>query len=510
MDFMSMVNETINGNKKAQANLQRTENGALGLRTTGTALLDLNFKLSSYRNMSTSTIVEDFMKAWKEDKNLALKYLFYARDILEGAGERRFFRTIFKHLADSGKFPAELVSKVPEHGRYDDLFILFDTALEPVMVKLVKDTLTQDMVNVKAGKSISLLAKWMPSINTSSVNTVAMAQRWAKILGLTPRMYRKTLARLRAVIDVTEVKMSSRDWDKIDYSRVPSKANANYKDAFLKHDFERRTAFLGKAVTGEVKVNAKTLAPHEIVHKYGRNSRSIDTSLEVLWKNLPTNFKMDGSTMVVADGSGSMTSTINGTNVSALSVANALAIYFAERAKGPYANKYITFSSRPQYVDFSKCNTLRDKLYEAHKHNEVSNTNLEAVFDLILQTAVSNKLKQSDLPSQILVISDMEFDSSTSGSSGWWGGDSFRGMSRTLMQEIANKYARYGYKLPKLIFWNVMSRTGTIPVKDNEYDVSLVSGFSPNTMKMVMANETDPYVQLVKLLNTKRYEAIHY
>jgi hypothetical protein len=267
---------------------------------------------------------------------------------------------------------------------------------------------------------------------------------------------------------------------------------------------------LGKAVTGEVKVNAKTLAPHEIVHKYGRNSRSIDTSLEVLWKNLPTNFKMDGSTMVVADGSGSMTSTINGTNVSALSVANALAIYFAERAKGPYANKYITFSSRPQYVDFSRCNTLRDKIYEAHKHNEVSNTNLEAVFDLILQTAVSNKLKQTDLPAQILVISDMEFDSATSGHSGWWGGDSFRVMSRTLMQEIANKYARYGYKLPKLIFWNVMSRTGTIPVKDNEYGVSLVSGFSPNTMKMVMANETDPYVQLVKLLNTKRYEAIHY
>ena len=509
MDFMSLVNETIGENAKAKATLQRTENGALGLRTTGTALLDVNFKLSSYRNMSEDQILADYMKAWKEDKDLALKYLFYARDILEGAGERRYFRVILKHLANDGKFPVELIGKIAEYGRYDDLFELFDTPLESDMIDCVKNTLAADMQNVKVGKSISLLAKWMPSINTSSINTVAMANRWAKILGLSPRMYRKTLARLRAVIDVTETKMSAQKWDKIDYSRVPSKANANYKDAFLKHDFERRTAFLGKAVTGEVKVNAKTLAPHEIVHKYGRNLRSIDTSLEVLWKNLPTNFKMEGSTMVVADGSGSMTSTISGTSVSALSVANALAIYFAERAKGPYANKYITFSSKPQYVDFSKCSTLRDKLYEAHRHNEISNTNLEAVFDLILQTAVSNRLKQTDLPAQILVISDMEFDSATSGNNGWWG-ESFKSMSKTLMQTIANKYARYGYKLPKLVFWNVMSRTGTIPVKDNEYGVSLVSGFSPNTMKMVMANETDPYVQLVKLLNTKRYEAIHY
>jgi hypothetical protein len=203
--------------------------------------------------------------------------------------------------------------------------------------------------------------------------------------------------------------------------------------------------------------------------------------------------------MVVADGSGSMTSTISGTNVSALSVANALAIYFAERAKGPYANKYITFSSRPQYVDFNGCATLRSKLAVALKHDEVASTNVEAVFDLVLKTAVQNGLKQADLPAQILILSDMEFNSAVS-----------YGFGRTLMETIAAKYARYGYKLPKLVFWNIMSRTGTIPVKENELGVSLVSGFSANIMKMVMANETDPYVQLVKLLKGKRYEVIHY
>lgn len=506
MDFMQMVNETIGNDVKRRANLQRTENGALGLRTTGAALLDMNFKLSSYRNMSEDQILADYMKAWKEDKDLALKYLFYARDILEGAGERRYFRVILKHLANDGKFPVELISKIAEYGRYDDLFELFDTPLESAMIDCVKNTLIADMQNVKVGKSISLLAKWMPSINTSSINTVAMANRWAKILGLTPRMYRKTLARLRAVIDVTETKMSARNWEAIDYSRVPSKANANYKDAFLKHDFERRTAFLGKAVTGEVKVNAKTLAPHEIVHKYTVNSgwysrlnSQVDTTLEVLWKNLPTNFDMQGSTMVVADGSGSMTSTISGTNVSALSVANALAIYFAERAKGAYANKYITFSNRPQYVDFSNCKTLRDKIAEALRHSEVASTNIEAVFNLVLNTALQYGLKQSDLPAQILILSDMEFNSAVS-----------YGFGRTLMETMAARYARHGYKLPKLVFWNIMSRTGTIPVKENELGVSLVSGFSANIMKMVMANETDPYVQLVKLLKGKRYEVIHY
>jgi hypothetical protein len=319
-------------------------------------------------------------------------------------------------------------------------------------------------------------------------------------------MYRKTLAKLRVVIDITETKMSAKQWGAIDYSRVPSKANANYKDAFLKHDFDRRTAFLGKAVTGEVKVNAKTLAPHEIVHKYidssgwyRRVQRQVDTTLEVLWKNLPTNFDMQGSTMVVADGSGSMTSTINGTNVTALSVANALAIYFAERAKGAYANKYITFSNNPQYVDFSDCKTLRDKISEALDHSEVASTNVEAVFNLVLNTALQYGLKQSDLPAQILILSDMEFNSAVG-----------YGFNRTLMETIAARYARHGYKLPKLVFWNIMSRTGTIPVRENELGVSLVSGFSANIMKMVMANETDPYVQLVKLLKGKRYEVIHY
>ena len=223
-----------------------------------------------------------------------------------------------------------------------------------------------------------------------------------------------------------------------------------------------------------------------------------DATLEGLWNALPDTVKGAENTIVVADGSGSMMCNVgNNTNVTALDVANALAIYFAERASGEFKNKYITFSSRPQLVDFSNAKTLRDKLQIALRHNEVANTNIEATFELILRTAVNNHMSQEDMPKNILIISDMEFDSA----GGYY-------VNETLFATIAKKYAAHGYKLPRLVFFNVNSRTGTIPVKENELGVALVSGFSPNTIKMIMSNKLDPYECLLEQLNTERYQVI--
>lgn len=183
--------------------------------------------------------------------------------------------------------------------------------------------------------------------------------------------------------------------------------------------------------------------------------------------------------------------------MTALEVANSLAIYFAERSSGEFKNKYITFSSRPQLVDFSRGQSLRDKISIALGHSEISNTNIEAVFDLILNTAIRNNMSQEDIPANILIISDMEFDCATTGRIG-----------ANLFKTIEAKYRGYGYKLPRLVFWNVNSRTNTIPVRENDMGVALVSGFSVNICKMVMSGKTDPFECLLEALNTPRYQPV--
>ena len=297
--------------------------------------------------------------------------------------------------------------------------------------------------------------------------------------------------------------MCANEWDEIKYENVPSRANLNYNNAFLKHDEERRRAFLEQVQKGEKKIHAGKLYPHDIVHKYGNYPREVDTTLEELWKGLPQ--KEIANTLVVADGSGSMTSRIGNTNVSCLEVANALAIYFAEHNKGEFYNQYITFSENPQLVKFNKKDTLKDKIKICLMHDEVANTNIEAVFDLILDTAIQNNLKQDEMPKNILIISDMEFDYCATVSRSGWGRER---PTQKLFKTFDERFERAGYKLPKLIFWNVCSRTGTIPMKENDLGVALVSGFSTNIAEMVMNDKLDPLEILLDKVNSKRYEKV--
>lgn len=301
--------------------------------------------------------------------------------------------------------------------------------------------------------------------------------------------------------------MSNREWSNIDYSAVPSKANLIYNNAFLRNDEARRREYLSKLEKGEAKINSTVLFPHDIVHKYmtvggwfSQTLKEKDTALEEMWKALPDYVQGKGNTICVADGSGSMTSKIGNTTVSALNVANALAIYFAERCSGQFKDKYITFSNRPQLVDLSSGNSLHDRIGIALTHNEVADTNIEAVFDLILQTAINANMKQDELPTNILILSDMEFNMATRSYS--------RSLNEKLFATIAKRFAEHGYKLPRLVFWNILSRTGTIPVKENELGVALVSGFSPAVVNMVLSNSTDPFECLLEQLNSERYKAV--
>lgn len=511
MAFMNAIKNELNNEMKL------TENGAIGYRTTGKKLLDLNFSVASLRSASEQTIINKFMDAYWEDPVVAMKWLFYTRDCREGLGERRLFRVVLKHLAkDKPDVIKAVFNFTPQYGRYDDLWCLLDTDLKNAVISIVKEQINEDVPNMINRKPVSLLGKWLPSENASSKETKRYATMIRNGLDMTSRNYRKMLSDLRKHIDVVECKMSAKQWNEINYEAVPSRANLIYNNAFLRNDEERRRAYLGALEKGEAKINASVLFPHDIVHKYTSGSwrsylNDYDAALEGMWKALPDTVKDNGNTLVVADGSGSMTCNVGGkTNVTALDVANALAIYFAERASGEFKNKYITFSERPQFVDFSKAKSLRDKIGIALRYNECANTNIEAVFDLILRTAVNNHMAQEDIPTNILIVSDMEFDScattNSSRSSGWY---SYRGRpTATLFDAIDKKYASHGYKLPRMIFWNVNSRTGTIPVKENELGVALVSGFSVNIVNMVMSNKLDPYECLLDVLNVERYQAI--
>ena len=322
---------------------------------------------------------------------------------------------------------------------------------------------------------------------------------------MTEKQYRQTLSDLRRYLDVVERKMSAGQFGEIDYSAVPSRANLIYKNAFLKHDPERRLAFLESLQKGEQKIHAQVLYPHEIVEAYrdkenrlyySSTLKEYDETLEQLWKALPENIASDESAIVVADGSGSMFVPIGNGTTSALSVANALAIYFAERCNGEFKDKYITFSRNPQLVNLEKGKNLREKLQIAYSHNEMANTNIYKVFKLILQTGIKHKMEQNELPQNIIIISDMEFDSCAEGS------------NETAFQKIEKEYESYGYHLPRLIFWNVNSRTNTIPIKENALGVALVSGFSVNILNMVMSKKLDPYEVLLDILKDERYQPV--
>lgn len=498
----------IQNELKKQENINVTENGAIGYQTSNSALLDLNYAVSSLRQSSEEEIITLFDKAYNENREYTLKWLFYSRDIREGLGERRLFRICYRYLAevDEEAFRANLFN-ITEYGRWDDMVSLIglNDELDYTILMVISTQLKIDLNNCDKGEPISLLAKWLPSENASSKDTKLLAKKIRKAIGFTPKEYRQILSKLRKYLNVVEVRMCNNEWNEIDYEKVPSLANLKYKNAFLRHDELRRKEYLDSVEKGNSKMNMKAATPVDIVSKYtmGRNGvKSHDETLELAWKNLKNIQVKD--TMVVADGSGSMMVHVSG-KTTALDVANALAIYTSEHNSGVYKDKYITFSQNPQFVDLSVESTLKEKLMTSRRYAEIANTNIEAVFRLILNVAITNEIPADEMISNILIISDMEFDRAQRG---YWGNASV--LTKPLFKVIEDDYNEAGYQLPKLIFWNVNSRTKTIPLIENELGVTLVSGFSQNVLQMVMSNKYDPFEVLRETLDSGRYSQVKF
>lgn len=507
--------------KSLPDNLTYTQNGAVAYSTTSSALLDMFTKLVSYRSLDEQQIVTDWRKAFNENPYLAMRFLGYTMDIRCGAGERRFTQIVIRDLVNNGgaSIAAKLVPLIGEYSRYD---MLYQFKGNPITDKAVRNLLTaqieSDLKNMKQNKSISLAAKWLKSCNSHNAETRKLGLWTAKQLNMTERNYRKTISSLRKYLDVVERKMSSDNWQAIDYETVSSKANLNYNKAFLRHDTERRQAFLSALKTGEAKINASVANPCDIVNKYmNQNDRwyglpkKTDDTLEGMWNALPDMIPDDKGMLVVCDCSGSMQSGIGGnTNMRCIDVAMSLAIYCADHLKGAFANKYITFSADPHIVRFGENDALLTKIRKTLECQDCSNTNLEKVFDLILATAVNNHSPQSDLPERILIVSDGEFDSmcdanNTVNRYGW--GTSRTPVDKTFMQKINQRFKNAGYKMPTIIHWRVSARATTaLPFKMDDRGAIMVSGYSTNLLKMVLSDKTNPMDALLEQLNVPRYD----
>ena len=487
-----------------------TENGAFAYDSTAQgALLDLFSQIGALRPRTDREIESKFAAAFREDKLLATKMLFYAGDIRQGGlGERRTFRICLRWLAENHP---EIVNKnielIPYFNRFDSWFVLCGTKCEKLMWENVAKTLAADMkaYNASVGTKhvpVSLLAKWMPSENTSSEKTRQMAVKAQRALQLTPRKYRKMLSALRKHINVTERMMSAGEWAKIDYAKVPSYAMHNYGSAFAKHDHERFDAYLKSVKKGEVKINASVLYPYDLVEKYmnireagthygdcfvARNENAV---VEAQWKAMPNYLTKPVNAVVMADVSGSMRGRPMATSIG-------LATYFAQHNTGHYHNQYLTFTSEPKFINIREGASLLECVKKVAEAGVGYSTNLEKAFLAILETAVNYRVPNSEMPKALVVISDMEIDKYMRPGRHW-----------DFLDVMRNRYAAFGYTLPRIILWNVNARKDT--VLSQSEDVIFISGQSASSFKSLCQNldGITAYELMLQTLNGKAYEKV--
>lgn len=473
-------------------NVGATANGGKAYKSTGDDLLDAFTSFGNMRESQDSEVENKFMKAMAEDKLLATKLAFYTRNVRGlGLGERKVFRTILKWLGNN--YP-EVVEKnlenVAHFGRFDDLFVLFGTKAERHLNQFILKSFKED-----SGAEFPTLAmKWYPSANTSSVKTRALAKKVIKVLGISEKEYRQTLSKVRAKLNVVETLMSSGKFTEIDYSKVPSRAMSIYRTAFFKHDESGMTDFVNKVQKGEAKVNAGTLYPYDLLNKMGLwiGSQSKLTNPEPIlmeqWKALPSYIQGENNILIMADSSGSMEGRPIQTSIG-------LALYFAERNKGAFANKFMTFSQSPELVTL-KGETLADKV--SCIKSIVANTDLDKAMKLILDTCIENNVPASEMPIALVIISDMQFDAATNN-------------NKTIYEKYAKKYEKAGYVIPNIVFWNVsgVCYESGYQTKENIKGVQIYSGSSTSVFSAVIQNiGKTPIQSMIDTLNSPIFDKV--
>lgn len=483
-----------------QTNQTTTQNGALAFKSTGDKNLDFFSRAGALRN-SQEQMLDLFKRAFAESPEAAIVLAFALRDVRGGGKEKQSFKTILTWLYKNHQdYFNKVVKLVPEYGYWKDIisFVDSDVVINMVSVQLAKDALSRNP---------SLLAKWMPSVNAGK-SARKLALQWIKALQIDGEAeYRRGLSAIRSNIKTVESYMSANEWELIEYSKVPSVAMKRNGSAFAKHDHARFDAFLKAAVKGEVEIKATTLLPHEIANVYvksigyvnrrgdvyrGNFSEPLNLVAEAQWKALE-DYTNDKNVLVMPDVSSSMKTEGFG-KATALSVSVSLAVYFAQRSKGAFKDQIVTFSDAPKFIQLDNT-SLRSALLSVFSHCQMGNTNLMASVEAILHMARKNNVSQADMPTQLLILSDMQFDCTG---------------SMTNFEAMKRKFASSGYNMPEVVFWNLNSSIKqNSPVKKNEYGVALVSGASPaNLMYVLNSKVVSPIETMLLVLNAERYAPV--
>jgi hypothetical protein len=456
-----------------------TANGGAALATSQNALVDLFFVVGSSRGQD---LTQKFLAALNADPHRAITMLFWARDVRGGSGERDTFRKLMCVLETARP---DLVQKVipliPEYGRWDDLSVFQTPAARD-------QALNFWCAAILAGHGLA--SKWAPRKGP-------LANELRKRLKLDPKSYRKLLVTHTQVV---ENHMCAREWDKINYSHVPSVASARYQKAFTKHDAVRYGEFKAAAVKGEVKINAGALYPYDVL----RSIRAGDpTAALAQWNALPNYLGDAGFMLPVIDTSGSMQTPVGDgkSKLSCLDVAVSLGLYLADKQTGAFANMFLNFDNN------SKIHLLQGNLLEKLAQIEAcewgGSTNLESAFKEILRVAVMGNVPQSEMPRYLLVISDMGFNPTS------------HNASVRAFDLAKQMFERHNYQIPTVVWWNVAHRSGgyggdgNYPVSAHEQNTALVSGFSPAIMKSVLsARRVSAWDIMLETLNQPRYQPV--
>lgn len=484
-----------------------TEKGMPTNVTSMNACVDLFGTIGAMRGSDQPRVVNKFNSAYAEHQLTATKLLFWSRDIRGGAGERQIFRHIIKNMAQNySDVMRKNLHLVPEYGRWDDVLELIGTSLENEALALITKALSPQNINaakrnafneIEMKDANSLCAKWMPRKGKTAI-------RIEKYLGLTPKQYRKLVTSLTYAV---EQFMCANKWNDIEYKKVPSLAMSRYIRAFSKHDKEGMAKYIEMLKSGKTKINAGAIYPYDVIKSLLETHN--DDICDAQWKALP-NYMGESVERVLpmGDVSGSMRQAAgDNENVTCELVCLSLCLYIAERNKGVFHNMFLTFASEPR-LQLIAGNTLRERL-QSIQHGGGLSTDIAKAFQALLDLAVKNNVPQIEMPTTILILSDMEFDSARTGSSGY-GRGAQENWNNRLVNVYKQLYSEAGYELPKLVFWNIQARNDkNMPVLSHETGTAIVSGASPSVLKGVLSAKTvTPYDVMVETLYSERYASV--
>lgn len=494
---------------KEQDNLKFTTNGALGHESTLNSILDLSSEIGNSRFKNVDGLID---KAFLEDKVLASKLFAYARDVRQGGGDKTLGRKGFIKIANDINIDKtySLLNLIAKYGSYKDvMYLLNEEKVKSEIVEEICKWLEHELKTDVHTDKPSLLAKYMPTETTKDKDMKTAYRTFMKYTDIKPKEYRKRNTLLRKKLDIIETKLTEKRYDDIDYSKVPSQAGFKYRQAFYRNDEERYLQFLDKAEKGETKINTGTLAPYQMVDKvlasfgwYRDNDK--DQSIITMWDNLQRPDTKELNVLPVVDVSGSMSGL-------PMSVAMSLGMILSESITGEFKDHFITFSERPKLQKLVN-GDVYDKVKNLSSADWGMNTDLEKVFDLVLNTAVSNKVTQEELPQAIIIFSDMQFDEAI-GADGYYSRTTLPTINDTFFNIQKEKFTQAGYELPTLIYWNI-GNGDTKPVVENTKNTLLVSGFSQNIFNSIFNLDLDdlenytPIKALLEILSQDRYKDI--